>query len=67
MKTGVYETDYGNAAVVSSKVRDRAYDLDAGEVITMELVTRKWLRPVEDCDGDAIDALEMWGEFGEEE
>jgi hypothetical protein len=47
---GVYETEYGNAAVVKSAKAKSAYDLDMGEKIPIELVTHKFLRPVDACD-----------------
>jgi hypothetical protein len=47
---GVYQTEYGNAAAVFNRTALKAWDLDAGEWIPMELVTREYLRPIEPGD-----------------
>lgn len=47
MKPGVYETTYGNAALISGK---RAFDLDMGEFIPLSEVTTKYLRPAQSDD-----------------
>jgi len=47
---GVYETDYGNAAIVRSWKNKTAYDLDMGETIPIEMVTDKFLRKIESQD-----------------
>ena len=44
MKKGIYETIYGNAAYVSGPQAKTAYDLDMAEVISIKLVTDKFLR-----------------------
>ena len=49
-KPGVYETDYGNAAAVESEHPTTAFDLDSAERIPIELVSRRWLRDLEDTD-----------------
>jgi hypothetical protein len=49
MKPGVYETTYGNAAVVTVKGR-KAFDIDMGEFIPISEVTTKFLRPIESDD-----------------
>lgn len=47
---GIYETEYGNAAVVKSAKAKYAYDLDMGEKIPIELVTHKFLRTIDTFD-----------------
>ena len=47
MKPGVYETEYGNAALVEDWSNDDAWDLDIGEFIPIELVTDKFIRDEE--------------------
>lgn len=49
MKPGVYQTTYGNAAVVTSSKR-KAYDLDMGEFIPLSEVTERFLRKTEATD-----------------
>ncbi len=46
-KRGVYETWYGNAAVVNGPKAKTAKDLDSGDTIPISEVTYKFLRPVE--------------------
>lgn len=52
LKTGVYRTTYGNAAVVDN---DAAFDLDMAELIPMSAVTDEWIR---DADGEDLGKLE---------
>ena len=53
MRTGVYRTEYGNAAVV---INDEtigfmdAYDLDSAELIPMEVVTDELIREADETD-----------------
>jgi hypothetical protein len=47
---GVYETEYGNAAVVKHSKAKYAYDLDMGEKVPIETVTYKFLRPLDQWD-----------------
>ncbi len=47
-KPGIYETDYGNCAVVKNWNSKTAYDLDMAERIPIEMVTDKFIRPLED-------------------
>lgn len=46
---GVYETDYGNAAVVNWSARI-AYDLDMAAPILISAVTRKFIRTADPAD-----------------
>jgi hypothetical protein len=46
LKRGIYETEWGNAAYVSSPKAKTAWDLDMGERIPIEGVTCKWIRAV---------------------
>ena len=51
MKTGIYETDYGNAAVVCEDIsREFAWDLDSDDLIPMEVVTSKWVRNADEVE-----------------
>lgn len=50
LKRGVYETIYGNSAVVTNGLAKTAFDLDEGKKIPIELVTAKFLRKVEQSD-----------------
>jgi hypothetical protein len=47
---GIYLTEYGNAAYVSSSRAKLAFDLDSQEYIPMALVTDTFIRKAEDCD-----------------
>jgi len=49
MKSGVYETNYGNAA---SYVENgtKAFDLDMAEEIPMDFMTDKFIRELDDTD-----------------
>jgi hypothetical protein len=47
-KPGIYRTEYGNAAKVSRPNAKTAYDLDMGEIIPIEMVTRNLVRENED-------------------
>lgn len=62
MRTGIYRTEYGNAAVVIGHEYYRcteAYDLDSAEVIPMELVTDELIREADESDiAVALEALE---------
>lgn len=50
-KKGIYETSYGNAALVSGPRAKTAYDLDMGERIPIcEVNLNKFLRKVEPSD-----------------
>ncbi len=49
-KPGVYETDYGNAAVVKSWRSKTAYDLDMAERIPIKMVTGKFIRKLDSFD-----------------
>lgn len=49
-RKGIYETCYGNSAMVSGPNAKTAYDLDSAERISITLVTSKFLRKVESCD-----------------
>lgn len=44
---GVYETDYGNAAIVEDWDDELAWDIDMGEDIPIEMVTNKFIRSLE--------------------
>ena len=55
MKEGIYKTDYGNAAYVNGHSTLFAYDLDAAELIPLELVTTEWLREADQYDRDAAE------------
>ena len=49
MKTGIYETEYGNAAIVSEDIsKEFAYDLDSAEIIPLQMITSRWLRPADE-------------------
>lgn len=50
LKRGIYETEYGNACLVSGPKAKRAFDLDMGEYIPIELVTDRFLRKAEPTD-----------------
>lgn len=52
-KRGIYETEYGNAALVSGPKAKTAFDLDMGERIPICMVTTKWLRKAEPTDSPA--------------
>jgi hypothetical protein len=52
LKRGIYETEYGNAALVSGPKAKTAFDLDMGERIPMDMVLSKWIRPAEQQDLD---------------
>ena len=59
MKTGVYRTKYGNAAVVVYTYLYAAYDLDSESVIPMEMVTRELIRGAGESEiALATDAIE---------
>lgn len=45
-KRGIYESEYGNSVYVSGPSAKTALDLDANERIPIEMVTRKFKRPV---------------------
>lgn len=48
MKPGVYETIYGNAAVVYDEDDETAFDLDMAEEIPIEMVDeRRWIRSLD--------------------
>lgn len=49
-KRGIYETEYGNACLVSGPKAKTAFDLDSAERIPMSMVTRKFLRKAEPSD-----------------
>jgi hypothetical protein len=46
-KRGIYETTYGNAALVNGRRAKTAFDLDSGDRIPISEVTNKWLRKAE--------------------
>jgi hypothetical protein len=47
MKKGIYETYYGNAAVVTGPNAKTAWDLDMGERVQIsEVNPNKYIRPV---------------------
>lgn len=50
LKRGIYETEYGNAALVSGPSAKSAYDLDMAERIPISQVTDKWIRKAEPSD-----------------
>jgi hypothetical protein len=50
LKRGIYETTYGNAALVSGPKAKTAYDLDMAERIPIAEVTDKWIRKAEPTD-----------------
>jgi hypothetical protein len=50
MKAGVYETDYGNAAVVKNWSSKTAWDLDMAERIPIDMVTTKFIRDLDESD-----------------
>ena len=53
MRTGVYRTEYGNAAVVINEETIGyvdAYDLDSAELIPMEMVTDELIREADETD-----------------
>ena len=57
-KRGIYETDYGNAAVViPTSGRTIAYDLDSAEFIPAELVSETLIREADESEIDMV--LEM--------
>jgi len=49
-KRGIYETIYGNAALVTGPNAKTARDLDSGDRIPMCMVTPKFLRRAEKTD-----------------
>ena len=49
-KKGIYETEYGNAALVSGPKAKTAWDLDSAERIPISMVTSKWIRKAEPTD-----------------
>lgn len=51
MKPGIYETTYGNAVIVTGRSKF-AFDLDMNEYIPLEMVTKKFLRPIKPSDLD---------------
>ena len=51
---GIYETFWGNAAVVKSWESKVAWDLDMGEFIPIELVSHTFIRPIEQADEDDL-------------
>ena len=56
MKTpGIYETFWGNAAIVKSWNSEEVWDLDMGEFIPIELVSDAFIRPIEQADEDAAE------------
>ena len=55
MKEGIYKTDYSNAAYVDGRNTLVAYDLDAAELIPLEMVTTEWLREADQWDRDAAE------------
>lgn len=54
LRAGIYETEYGNAAIVRGPKAKTAYDIDMGMRIPISMVTDKFLREIEDAD-DAFD------------
>ena len=52
---GIYETFWGNAAVVKSWESKVAWDLDMGEFVPIELVSDTFIRPIEQADEDAAE------------
>ena len=49
IREGVYETAYGNAAEVTYEDGQlKAFDLDMGEEIPVQMVTKKWLRGLDE-------------------
>jgi hypothetical protein len=51
MKKGIYETYYGNAAVVTGPNAKTAWDLDMGERVQIsEVNPNKYIRPVKPQD-----------------
>lgn len=54
LRRGVYETVYGNAAVVNGPSAKSAFDLDAGTRIPISEVTDKYLRAVTMADREQI-------------
>ena len=51
---GIYETFWGNAAVVKSWESKVAWDLDMGEFVPIELVSDTFIRPIEQADEDDL-------------
>jgi hypothetical protein len=49
MKPGIYETIYGNTALVSSDKSKKAWDLDAAENIPVDQCV-KYIRPAKASD-----------------
>ena len=45
---GVYETEYGNAAIVEDWDGDWAYDIDMDEEIPIEMVSDIFIRDIEE-------------------
>ena len=52
---GVYETFWGNAAIVKSWRSKEVWDLDMGEFIPIEQVSDIFIRPIEQADEDAAE------------
>ena len=52
---GIYETFWGNAAVIKSWKAKKVWDLDMGEFIPIELVSDTFIRPIEQADEDAAE------------
>ena len=50
---GIYETFWGNAAVIKSWKAKKVWDLDMGEFVPIELVSDIFIRPIEQADKDA--------------
>ena len=47
LKAGVYETIYGNAAIVEDWDNSTAYDIDMAETIPIDLVSYTFIREVD--------------------
>jgi len=45
LRTGYYETEYGNTAILTSPTARTAKDIDSGERVPVVMLA-KWLRPL---------------------
>ena len=52
---GIYETFWGNAAIVKSWDSEEVWDLDMGEFVPIGLVSDTFIRPIEQADEDAAE------------
>ena len=50
LKPGIYETIYGNAAIVKNWDSKTAFDIDMRERVPIEIVTNKYIRKIESYD-----------------